>query len=116
MITIDITPRKAIEQLECDLGLTPEDLRSALGVSRRTLERWRSGEVYPQNESREKLAELMEFHEHVCDVFTNVDAVRKWMHTEARYLAWITPAEAIRLGKVDRANATLGVLEHGIFI
>jgi transcriptional regulator with XRE-family HTH domain len=116
MVIIDITPHQALKQLESDLGLTPEDLAHALGVSRRTLERWRSGEAYPQRESREKLAELMAFHEHVCDVFTSLDAVRKWMHTEARYLAWITPADALRLGRVDHANSALGVLEHGIFI
>lgn len=116
MVTIDVTPRQALEQLEYGLGLTPEDLCGALGVSRRTLERWRSGEAYPQRESREKLAELVAFDEHVRDVFTSIDAVRLWMHTEARYLAWITPAEAVRLGRVKHANSAIGVLEHGIFI
>lgn len=116
MVTIDITPRQAIEQLEHNLGLTPDDLCGALNISRRTLERWRSGEAYPQRESREKLVELMAFEEHVRDMFTGLEYVRLWMHTEARYLGWITPAEAVRLGKVDRANSAIGALEHGIFI
>lgn len=116
MVAIDITPRQAVEQLENDLELSPDDLAQALSVSRRTLERWRSGEAYPQRESREKLAELMAFDEHARDAFTSLEAVHTWMHTEARYLGWITPAEAVRLGKVNRANSALGVLEHGIFI
>lgn len=116
MVTIDITPRQALEQLENDFGLASNDLASALGISRRTLERWRSGEAYPQRESREKLAELIELDRYLQDAFIDSESVRIWLHAEARYLGWATPAEMIRLGKPDRARAALEVLESGIFL
>ena len=116
MVALDTTPRQAIERLEHDLGLTPQDLCGALDISRRTLERWRNGEAYPQRESRERLAELIELNESLQDTFTGIEYVRTWMHSEARYLGWATPAEMVRLGRVDRARANLAVLEHGIYI
>lgn len=116
MVTINVTPRQAIEQLERDLGLTPQDLCGALNVTRRTLERWRSGEAYPQRESREKLAELTELRDHLQESFIDVESVRLWMHTPARYIGWTTPAEMVRLGKIDRARSVIEVLDSGIFI
>lgn len=115
MVTIDVTPRQALEQLEHDLGLTPEDLCGALGVSRRTLERWRSGDAYPQRESREKLAELIDLNDYFQEAFINSEAVREWVHAKSRYLKWLTPVDAIRLGRPDRAMGALAVIEHGIF-
>lgn len=116
MVAIDITPRQAIERLEHDLGLTPADLCGALGVSRRTLERWRAGEAYPQRESREKLAELIDLNDYFQDAFVDIEAIREWMHSKSRYLRWLTPAEMIRIGKPDRAKGALQVLEHGIYL
>lgn len=116
MVTIDITPRQAIEQLEQDLGLTPQDICGALNVTRRTLERWRSGESYPQRESREKLAELGELNEYFQEAFISSEDVRAWAHAKSRYLHWSTPVEMIRFGKFDRAKGALEVLESGIFL
>ena len=116
MVALDTTPRQAIERLEHDLGLTPADLCGALGITRRTLERWRSGESYPQKESRERLSELSDLNEYFQDAFINDEAVREWVHAKSRYLGWLTPAEAIRLGKLDRARGALEVIEYGIYL
>jgi transcriptional regulator with XRE-family HTH domain len=116
MVALDTTPRQAIERLEQDLGLTPQDLCGALGITRRTLERWRSGESYPQKESRERLTELVELNDALQESFIDIENVQKWMHTEARYLGWATPAEMVRIGRIDRARTNLGVLEHGIYV
>ena len=119
MVVIDITPRQAIEQLEKDLGLTSDDLAHALSVSRRTLERWRSGESYPQRDSREKLAELVELidlNNYFQEAFIDSESVREWVHSKSRYLSWLTPADMIRLGRPDRARGALEVIESGIFL
>lgn len=116
MVALDTTPRQAIERLEHDLGLTPQDLCGALGVTRRTLERWRNGESHPQLESRERLTELIELNDGLQDVFSAPEYVREWVHSPARYLGGITPAEVIRLGRIDRARSTYLALEHSIYI
>lgn len=116
MVALDTTPRQAIERLERDLGLTPQDLCGALNISRRTLERWRNGEAYPQRESREKLAELIELNEYFQDGFVSPEDTRQWVHSKSRYLKWATPAEMIRLGKFDQARGALVVIEHGIYL
>lgn len=116
MVALETTPRQAIERLEQDLGLTPQDLCGALDISRRTLERWRNGEAYPQTESRERLNELMDLNAYFQEAFVDSDAVREWIRSKSRYLRWMTPIEAIRIGKLDHARGALEVIESGIYL
>lgn len=116
MVTIDITPRQAIEQLENDLALSSEELALAMGVSSRTLGRWRAGTTYPQREARQKLAELIALSHHLNDTFRTEKGIRAWMHASSRYLGGLTPAEAARAGRIDRIEAALEALDSGIYL
>jgi len=51
-----------IGQLQTDLGLDERGLAMALGVDKRTLHRWISGDNYPQREARKRLQQLVELH------------------------------------------------------
>ena len=113
---LEMTPRQAINQLESDLGLTSKDLVGALSVDRRTLDRWLSGETYPQREARRRLVDLLALDRRLCEAFEGPDGAREWMHASSRYLGGITPAEALRTGRLDRVAATFEVLESGIFV
>jgi transcriptional regulator with XRE-family HTH domain len=111
-----MAPRQAVQQLEADLGLTAKDLTGALSVDRKTLDRWVSGETYPQREARKRLIGLLALRDHLRESFTDMEGAREWLNAPARYLGGITPAEALKTGRMDRVEATLEALESGIFI
>jgi transcriptional regulator with XRE-family HTH domain len=59
---LDVGLGGPLRQLQGDLGLDDRGLALALGVDRRTLTRWMSGENYPQREARQRLQSLVELH------------------------------------------------------
>ena len=113
---LEITPRQALDALQEAMGLSEEELAEALGASHRTLQRWRAGTAYPQQLARQRLAELLRLQQRVRETFEGPDAVRRWFHSQSRYLGGITPAEAVRVGRLDRAEAALEALDSGIFL
>ena len=113
---LEMAPRQAIQLLEADLGLSAKDLTGALSVDRKTLDRWVSSETYPQREARKRLIALLALRDHLAESFENLEGAREWLNAPARYLGGITPAEALRTGRMDRVEAALEVLESGIFV
>jgi transcriptional regulator with XRE-family HTH domain len=113
---LEMTPRQALDALHEGTGLSEEELADALGTSHRTLQRWRAGTAYPQQLARQRLAELLRLQQRVRETFEGADAVHRWFHSQSRYLGGITPAEAIRVGRLDRAEAALEALDSGVFL
>jgi hypothetical protein len=50
------------------------------------------------------------------ETFDSAEAIRGWLNAENRYLGGLTPAEAVRAGRVDRVEAALEALDSGVFI
>ena len=113
---LDLTPRQAIDALRAGLGFSEDELAQALGASRRTVGRWRTGAAYPQQIARKRLSALMELQQRIQGTFRGPEAPRRWFHTPSRYMGGITPAEAVRVGRLDRVEAALEVLDSGIFL
>jgi len=113
---LEMTPRQALDALEKSLGVSEDELAQALVSNRRTLQRWRAGTAYPQQVARQRLAELLRLQQRVRETFQGRDAVRRWFHSESRYLGGMTPAEAIRVGRLDRVEAALEALDSGVFV
>lgn len=113
---LETTPRQALDKLEKSLGVSDDELAQALNSNRRTLQRWREGTAYPQQLARQRLAELLRLQQRVRETFEGPDAVRRWFHIESRYLGGMTPAEAIRVGRLDRVQAALEALDSGVFL
>jgi DNA-binding transcriptional regulator YiaG len=112
----EMTPRRAIETLEGGLGLGGGELAGALGASVRTVERWRTGQTYPQHESRERLADLVAVEHRLGETFANPEAGRAWLHSSNPYLGGLTPLEALLAGRSDRVEAALEALDSGVFV
>ena len=113
---LERTPRQALAALEEGIGLSEDELAQALGTSRRTLQRWRTGTAYPQQAMRQRLAELLQLYERIRETFEGPDAPRVWFHSPSRYMGGVTPAEAVRVGRLDRAVAALEALDSGVFL
>lgn len=113
---LEMTPSQALDALHEATGLSEEELAGALAASHRTVQRWRAGTAYPQQLARQRLAELLRLQRRVQETFEDPDAVRRWFQSQSRYLGGITPAEAVRVGRLDRAEAALEALDSGIFL
>lgn len=112
----DTTPKQALVQIQERLGLTDKDLEAALDVTGRTLDRWRQGAAYPQRDARQRMNELLSLSDALADNFDAPEAIRAWMHAESRYLGGLTPAEAVRAGRIDRVLLALQALEAGVYL
>ena len=113
---LDRTPRQALDILEEQTGLSENELAQALGTSRRTLQRWRAGTAYPQVAARQCLGELLLLAEQVRETFESEDAARLWFQSASRYLGGMSPAEAVRVGRVEKAEEALEALRSGIYL
>ncbi len=116
VITLNMSVGQALEQLELDLGLDNDDLAGALDVTTRSLDRWRTGETYPQRDARQRLGTLLELDQRLQDTFDSRDAIKLWMHSSNRYLRSLKPSEAAKVGRFDVIEAALDALDVGIFV
>ena len=116
MATIELALGQLIERLVAALGLSAGELAQALGVNTRSIERWRTGETHPQRDARQRLGELEALVEHLEQTFATPEARRAWLRDASRYLGGLTPAEALRAGRIDRVEAALEALDSGIFV
>ena len=105
-----------LSSLTNELGLSDLDLRGALGVDARTLDRWRKRECYPQHEARARLDRLAILQAGLREIFTDTLAVRAWMVEDNRYLGHLKPTEVARAGRLDRIEAALEALNSGAFV
>jgi uncharacterized protein (DUF2384 family) len=111
----DKAPQQVIMELEQAFGLSGDDMARALGVNVRTVERWRKGTAVPQREARERLAVLLKLRDRLHDTFSGGDVVREWLHRPNRYLRGLTPADALRVGRPDRVDGALEVIDAGVY-
>ena len=111
-----ITLDRVLDLLASELGVTEPQLAGALGVTPRTLERWRVGERYPQHESRKRLDALRALHERLQTTFLTPEAIDTWTHSDNVYLGGLKPVDALQVGRIDAVNAALEALDSGIFL
>jgi DNA-binding XRE family transcriptional regulator len=107
---------QAIVEIRRGLAIEPHDLAQSLGVDTQTVDLWEKGHVYPQQEGRACLDTLLELARNASVFFATLEDVHGWLRNSNRYLGGLTPLEAIRAGRTDRARAALGVMQWGIGI
>ena len=110
---LDISLRAPMRRLQSDLGLDERGLAMALGVDKRTLSRWISGDNYPQREARKRLQQLVELHYALTLMWSSMDAARTWLHRPSPFLGQTEPIELVRAGRFDRVEAALEAINSG---
>ena len=104
-----------VDELEQDLGVSPETIALAVHVDRRTIERWRANVSVPQGQSRERLAQLIDVRDQLVEMLGR-ETAQAWLRSPSRYLGEFTPEEALKAGRVDRVRADLDGLAAGIYL
>ena len=113
---LEATPAQILRRSMDDLGVQPQDLRDIFRIDQRTLDKWLSGEAFPQRAARARLNELDALHRHLGETFSDMADARAWLGDPSRYLSGLTPLEVLRIGRVDRVEAALEALDSGIFL
>ena len=110
---IELGLGSAMTRLRDDLGLDERGLAQALGVDRRTLARWSSGETYPQRDARARLQELAALHAYLGAMWRSRHAARRWLHRPSPFLGHAEPIDLVRAGRLDRVEAALEAINSG---
>lgn len=108
--------RPLIEGLERDLGVSADTIARAVGVDRRTVDRWRANLSLPQGKSREQLAELVSLRDRLLNMCGSPEAAQEWLRASSRYLGGLTPEEVLLAGRLDRVRADLDGLAAGVYL
>lgn len=112
-VPLDVGLGGPLKQLQDDLGLDERGLALALGVDKRTLSRWISGDNYPQTQARKRLQQLVELHYALALMWRDMDAARSWLHRPSPFLGHTEPIELVRAGRYDRVEAALEAINSG---
>ncbi|HEY7031145.1 MAG TPA: hypothetical protein VH482_07465 [Thermomicrobiales bacterium] len=111
---------ETINRLEAGLGLSSEELASALAASPQDIERWVVGESRPNAETQRRLDALLALDEHLHETF-RPGGIPGWLRAPNRYIGSITkrqttPIEAIVRGEFDWVEGALVVIDYGMFV
>lgn len=105
-----------IEEIERDLRVSTDVIARALGVDRRTVERWRANRSVPHGKVREQLDLVIDLRDRLLRVFGSPAVAQEWLHAPSRYLGGFTPEEALKAGRIDRVRADLDGLAAGVYL
>jgi transcriptional regulator with XRE-family HTH domain len=108
------TPGETLDQLQKDLGLSTEELASALGVTVPTVKQWQHRSSIPREEAKTRLDSLLALHGHLFETL-KPEAVPRWLREKPTYLGGATPAETIARGDFDRIESLLTIIDYGMF-
>ncbi|MFW6192914.1 MAG: antitoxin Xre/MbcA/ParS toxin-binding domain-containing protein [Gemmatimonadota bacterium] len=99
------------------LGFTFEDVGEAVGASKRTVFRGRSGATAPRRDNEERLSRLDELRFWIQEVFGDDRAVAdEWLRTRLRDLNGKTPLESVLAGNVEKVSELLSTYRTGAFV
>ncbi|MGH2559147.1 MAG: hypothetical protein ACRDJH_08785 [Thermomicrobiales bacterium] len=103
-----------IDQIQLRLGVSDEELASALGVASGVVALWKHHHEMPERAVRQRLEALAALDRHLHDLF-KPGAVTRWLRTRPRNLGGKTPVEVIANGEFNRIEGLLTIVDHGMF-
>lgn len=99
------------------LDLTYRAIGQAVGASKRTVLRWRTGGTVPRLENEERLERLDELRFWLDEVFgEDRDERDRWLRTRLVDLQGKTPLEVLLSGEIERVIELLATYETGAFV
>lgn len=109
--------RERADLIRREWGWSPTELANALGVPETPILFWLAGDALPSEAVQPRLDSLLKLYARLQEVFSGDSiTVRQWLYAPSKYLGGLTPVDAIRAGRIDRAEAALEALESGVFI
>ena len=97
------------------LELTDPEIAGALGVDRKTVQRWREHRSVPSITHRRRMEKLQQLRHLLETSFRGPEAGERWLHAPSPGLAGRTPLSVLTDGDLDAVLQLLGTLAAGAF-
>ena len=97
------------------LELTDAEIGQALGVDRKTVQRWRDRESVPSVTHRRQMEKLQQLRFLLETSFRSAAVGQRWLHAPSRALQGRTPIAVLADGDLDAVIQLLGTLAAGAF-
>lgn len=108
-------PKKALDNLLDNTGITIPEISRIIRTSDRTLRRYTATQKLNPEQS-ERVIELAKLYSRGEEVFNNMDAFKDWMNSTVMALGSKKPKEFLDTSiGIDLLMNELGKIEHGIF-
>jgi len=105
--------RETVEVAQQSFGLKYVELASALGVTSRSLLRYRNLVSVPSRSVQVKLERMRQISHLLDEVFDGRDAQMQWLYSAVPLLRGRRPIDLIRLGELDEVMSILAGLYSG---
>ena len=108
-------PKKALDNLIDNTGITIPEISNIIRTSDRTLRRYTPSQKLNPEQS-ERIIELAKLYSRGEEVFGNMDSFKTWMNSSVMALGNKKPKEFLDTSiGIDLLMNELGKIEHGIF-
>jgi len=105
-----------VRELQENLQLSDEELAWVVGVEGRTIDRWHHNRNSPHGKNREVLEALQDVVRRLDETFVDQEGGRQWLNAPSRYLAQLTPRDALLARRIDRVIGALEGIASGVYI
>ncbi|MCT7376006.1 MbcA/ParS/Xre antitoxin family protein [Chelativorans salis] len=91
------------------------DVANMLDVRPETVSRWNQGKAYPHRDTEKLLLELEYIVDQLGDFYEPNDA-RRWIFARQRFLDGESPADLIRVGRIDDVLSLVQKMRDGVYL
>jgi uncharacterized protein (DUF2384 family) len=105
-----------VEWAREQFDLTYDEVGEALGVSDRTLLRWRTLDHMPRRRTLARIEQLQELKHLLETVFPTTEMAQQWMTEPNPELRGKTPLAYVRAGRAPKVVEMLASFEAGVYL
>lgn len=91
------------------------DVANLLAARPETVSRWKTGKVYPHQETEKRLLGLDYIIEQLSDFYDPQDA-RQWIFSRQKLLDDQAPADLIQQGQIDEVIQLINQIRDGVYM
>jgi len=107
--------RRAVAEVQKNLGLNSGELARLLDVDRRTILRYRNETSAPSEQVRERIQALRDLIYLLDQVFPTKEAAQDWLYSPVPSLRARRPIDLLRAGNLEEVVSELAGLDGGVF-
>lgn len=107
--------RRAVAEVQKNLGLNSGELARLLDVDRRTILRYRNETSAPSEQVRERIQALRDLIYLLDQVFPTKEAAQDWLYSPVPSLRARRPIDLLRAGSLEEVVSELAGLDGGVF-
>ena len=107
--------RRAVAEIQKNLGLNSGELARLLDVDRRTILRYRNETSAPSEQVRERIQALRDLIYLLDQVFPTKEAAQDWLYSPVPSLRARRPIDLLRAGNLEEVVSELAGLDGGVF-